>query len=79
MKYRTLIALHVAALLVAACALKEAIAASHGVEASLISQIRHRKVWASATADLPDNTRRKPGAGSPAQRLPNATLQGMTA
>lgn len=44
------------------------IAADFGVEPSYVSLVRHRKVRASDTADLPDLPRRKPGSGSTAYR-----------
>lgn len=42
------------------------IAQDYSITSGLVSQIRHRKVWAEATGDLPTHERRKPGAGSPA-------------
>jgi len=58
------------------------IAAEYSINANLVSQIRLRRIWAEATSDLPNQQRRKPGAGSPAfrlrQRLPNETLQTIT-
>jgi hypothetical protein len=60
------------------------IAQDHNVNSNLISQIRHRKIWADATADLPVQPKRKPGTASSgyrhrlAQRLPNSTLQAVT-
>lgn len=45
------------------------IAADYGVTSSLISLIRHRKLWGEATKHLPTQTRRKPGSGSSAVRL----------
>jgi hypothetical protein len=60
------------------------IAQDYNISSELISQIRHRKIWADATADLPVQLKRKPGAGSPgykyrlARRLPNSTLQAVT-
>jgi hypothetical protein len=45
------------------------IAADYGVASSLVSLIRHRKVWGEATKHLPTQTKRKPGAGSSAVRL----------
>lgn len=60
------------------------IAQEYSINPNLASQIRHRKVWADATADLPTQERRKPGAGSTgyrrrlASRLPNETLQTIT-
>lgn len=57
------------------------IANEFGVSPNLISQIRLRKIWADATKDLPINAPRKSGFGSSAyqSRLPNATLQALTA
>jgi len=58
------------------------IAADYNINPNLVSQIRLRKIWAEATSGLPDQPRRKPGAGSPAfrlrQRLANSTLQEIT-
>jgi hypothetical protein len=60
------------------------IAQDYNVNSNLISQIRHRKIWADATADLPVQPKRKPGTASSgyrhrlAQRLPNSTLQALT-
>jgi hypothetical protein len=60
------------------------IAQDYNVNSNLISQIRHRKIWADATADLPVQPKRKPGAASSgyrhrlAQRLANSTLQAIT-
>jgi hypothetical protein len=58
------------------------IADEHNINSGLVSQIRHRKIWAEATADLPDQPRRKPGTGSSGfrlrQRLSNSTLQTLT-
>lgn len=45
------------------------IAADYGVASSLVSLIRHRKVWGETTKHLPPHERRKPGAGSSAVRL----------
>lgn len=38
-----------------------AIAECYGIQASLVSMIRLRKIWAEATKDLPDQPRRKTG------------------
>jgi hypothetical protein len=60
------------------------IAQDYNVNSNLISQIRHRKIWADATADLPVQPKRKPGTASSgyrhrlAQRLANSTLQTLT-
>lgn len=59
------------------------IAADYSISPSLVSQIRHKKIRADATKNLPSQPRRKPGSGSSAyqaklQRLPNATLQQIT-
>lgn len=58
------------------------IAADYGIASSLVSLIRHKKIRANATAHLPDQARRKPGAGSPAYRLKtrlsNTSLQQIT-
>jgi len=51
------------------------IAAAYGVAGSLASLIRRRKVWAEATADLPEPPARKTGP----RRLSNAELQAITA
>jgi hypothetical protein len=50
------------------------IAEAYGVTSSLASLIRHRKIWAEATTDLPKLSRRKTG-----KRLPDAELQAITA
>lgn len=60
------------------------IAQDYNISSDLISQIRHRKIWADATADLPVQSKRKPGTASSgyryrlAQRLSNTTLQTLT-
>jgi hypothetical protein len=59
------------------------IAADYGISSSLISLIRQRKIRSNATINLPDQPRRKPGAGSSAyqakiQRLSNTTIQQVT-
>ena len=60
------------------------IAQDCNISPNLVSQIRHRKIWADATADLPVQPKRKPGTASSgyrhrlAQRLANATLQAIT-
>jgi hypothetical protein len=60
------------------------IAQDYNVNSNLISQIRHRKIWADATAGLPVQPKRKPGTASSgyrhrlAQRLSNASLQAIT-
>jgi hypothetical protein len=60
------------------------IAEDYRINSNLVSQIRHRKIWADATADLPAQPRRKRGTGSSgyrhrlSQRLPNSTLQSIT-
>lgn len=45
------------------------IAAEYGVASSLVSQIRHRKVWGETTKHLPTQLKRKSGSGSSAVRL----------
>jgi len=50
------------------------IADAYGVAGSLASLIRRRKVWAEATADLPEPPARKTGP----RRLSNAELQAIT-
>lgn len=59
------------------------IAQDYNINANLVSQIRHRKIWADATADLPVQPRRRPGTASSGYRhrltrLPNAVLQQIT-
>ena len=45
------------------------IAAEHGIQPSLVSMIRHRKVWGETTKHLPPQQKRKPGSGSSAVHL----------
>ena len=45
------------------------IAEAYGVSSSLPSYIRRRQIWQEATADLPDQPRRKDGNGSFAARI----------
>jgi len=45
------------------------IAAEYGVASSLVSQIRHRKIWGETTKHLPTQSKRKSGMGSSAVRL----------
>ena len=52
------------------------VAAEYGISPSLVSMIRHRKIWVEKTSDLPNNTRRK--TGPKPTRIPNAQLQALT-
>ena len=45
------------------------IAAEYGIASSLVSLIRHRKVWGETTKHLPTQSKRKSGSGSSAVRL----------
>jgi hypothetical protein len=52
------------------------VAFEYGISSSLVSMIRHRKIWAEATSNLPDNIKRK--TGPKPLRLTNAQLQALT-
>jgi hypothetical protein len=51
------------------------IAIDYGITSSLVSLIRRKKIWLSATKNLPITSKRKPG---PKTRLSNAQLQALT-